>query len=67
MSERYDKGIEYTGFWDYAFSDSPFTEEDVKEWQAFLSENQDTMPLDNPRPPEPALFVSDLDDDDLPF
>jgi len=68
MSERYDKGVEYTEFWYYAISEPPFSDEDIKELRAFMQDNHGTMPLDNPRPPEPALFVADIDfDDDLPF
>lgn len=65
MTESYHKGEEYTNFWDYALNDSPFSEEDVAEFRAFVSENHDSMPLDNVRPPEPAVFVADIDEDTL--
>ena len=66
--ERFDKGVEYTEFWDYALGESPFTEQDIAEFTRLMHDNHDFMPLDNPRPPEPAVFVADIDfDDDLPF
>jgi hypothetical protein len=68
MTERFDKGIEFTNFWDYALGEPPFTEKDIEEFRMFLEENAGSMPLDNPQQPEPAIFVADIDfDDDLPF
>lgn len=68
MTERFDKSIEYTNFWDYALGNPPFTQKDIEEFRTFLEEYHDSMPLDNPQQPEPATFVADIDfDDDLPF
>lgn len=68
MTERFDKSIEYTNFWDYALGNPPFSERDIEEFRTFLEENHDSMPLDTPQQPEPAIFVADIDfDDDLPF
>jgi hypothetical protein len=56
--ERFDKGKDYTAFWDNVYGDDGFSESDIEQIQAHISQ----FPLDNPRPE----IIGDFDDD-LPF
>lgn len=56
--ERFDKGEVYTAFWDNVYGDDGFSESDIQQIQAHISQ----YPLDNPRPE----IIGDFDDD-LPF
>lgn len=61
--ERFDKGEEYTAFWDDVLGEDNFTEEDIVEMQRFLEIQHKHRPLDNPRSYE---IIGDFNDD-LPF
>ena len=61
--ERFDKGEDYTAFWDDVLSGDSFNEEDIAEMQRFLEIQHKHRPLDNPRSYE---IIGDFDDD-LPF
>lgn len=54
--ERFDKGEQYTAFWDRVFFKDEFTEEDAQFFR--------NRPLDNPRPPADTIEFTDID---LPF
>jgi len=56
--ERFDKGQDYTTFWDNVYGEDGFSEFDIQQIQAHISQ----FPLDNPRPE----IIGDFDDD-LPF
>jgi hypothetical protein len=51
--ERFDKGEDYTAFWDAVYGEDNFSEEQIKELRKHLI-------LDNPRSNEET-------DNDLPF
>lgn len=61
--ERFDKGEDYTAFWDDVLAGDSFNEEDIVEMQRFLEIQHKHRPLDNPRSYE---LIGDFDDD-LPF
>ncbi len=55
--ERFDKGEDYTAFWDAVYGEDNFSEEQIKELRKHLI-------LDNPRPPADTIEFTDID---LPF
>lgn len=61
--DRFDKGEDYTAFWDQVLGEHTLSEEDI----AFLEKHFQTLSasvaLDNPRSSDP---IGDFDDD-LPF
>lgn len=60
--DRYDKGEDYTAFWDQVYGDNGFSEEDVAEMQKYL-ELQSKCEVR-----VSSSIVPGLDfDDDLPF
>lgn len=58
MTERYDKGEDFTSFWDEVLGEDGFSDYDIEQIQAHIHQ----YPLDNPRPE----IVGDFNDD-LPF
>jgi hypothetical protein len=57
MTEHFDKGEDYTAFWDAVYGEDNFNEEQIVELRKHL-------PLDNPRPPTDTIEFTDID---LPF
>lgn len=57
--ENFDKGEDYTAFWDEALGEDALSSYDIEQIRKFIFER----PLDNPRSIE---IIGDFDDD-LPF
>ncbi len=61
--DRFDKGEDFTAFWDKILSDNGYSEDELEEFDKFVANSISSAILDNPRPIE---LIGDFDDD-LPF